>query len=470
MFSMRKSLFILFLTPAFVLAGYGNIKGRLDRGRIRFSDYPSIMNSLVGNGHPYSAIPWAKEFLASSGTVVNRTFDSVFDRLVSKVGVNQFETMPIRFLSRSNSNYAKYIIAKKHFRKERYSQSINELKKVNVDSSIYPFSLNMLGTIYSLKSDQNTAIGYFEDCVDFSEKEARRNKGRTKSQLEANKDYCTLGLARSFYAKKNYDKATLAYLDIPKSSGVWPQILFEEAWNSYYQKGYNRTLGKLVTYKAPLLEGYYNPEIDVLNALTYFRMCLFEDANSIAESFYKKYLGPATNLRNFLLKRGKDHLYYYKLMARFEDKMERSGTLLVKLLKVIEKEEAYQEIRSHLLAVSDEFRSVRGRSRTRTRRILLRNTAEVLKMQKRLLGSYIRSRLVTLYADVYKAFQNMSYIKLEILSKQKEKLYSFEEDKKGKRGDIKYLERNEKQYFWNFNGEFWGDELGDYVFALRNQC
>ena len=27
-----------------------------------------------------------------------------------------------------------------------------------------------------------------------------------------------------------------------------------------------------------------------------------------------------------------------------------------------------------------------------------------------------------------------------------------------------------KQYFWNFNGEFWADELGDHVFSLKSEC
>lgn len=466
---MKKILFLLIFS-VIAQASFENIKARLDRGRISFSNYPVIINNLISNGHYYSAIPWAKEYLANSGTKIDRNFDIALEKLLTIVGINQFETMPIEFLDRSNANNAKYTIAKKYFRKEDYDRSIYQLKKINVDSNIYPFSLNMLGTIYSLKNDQNSAISYFEDCVSFTKKEINRNKGRVKRQLSANMDYCTLGLARANYAKKNYEKSELLYLDIPKSSGVWPHIVYEEAWNSYYQGNFNRTLGKLVTYKAPLFRGFYNPEIDVLNALTYYRMCLFDDANKIAEDFYKEYLNSANSLRNFLLKRGKDYMYYYKLMARLEDGSERSSSLLVKLLHVIEKEEAYQEIKGHLLAVSDEFRSIRSQRDSRTRRILLRNSAEVLKTQKRLLGSYVRGRLVGLYADVYKAFQNMSFIKLEILAKQKEKLYSMEEKTSEKRGDVKYLERNEKQYFWNFNGEFWADELGDYVFALKNQC
>ena len=70
---------------------------------------------------------------------------------------------------------------------------------------------------------------------------------------------------------------------------------------------------------------------------------------------------------------------------------------------------------------------------------------------------------------MYKAFEGMSYIKLETFSQMKAKLYSFKDDG-AKRGDAKYIERNDKQYFWNFNGEFWADELGDYVFALKSEC
>jgi hypothetical protein len=38
------------------------------------------------------------------------------------------------------------------------------------------------------------------------------------------------------------------------------------------------------------------------------------------------------------------------------------------------------------------------------------------------------------------------------------------------RGDVAYLRRTDKQYFWTFNGEFWADELGDYVFSLKSEC
>ena len=70
---------------------------------------------------------------------------------------------------------------------------------------------------------------------------------------------------------------------------------------------------------------------------------------------------------------------------------------------------------------------------------------------------------------IAKNLTDMSYIKLEVLSRLRKEILDESNINKRTRGDIKYLKRNEKQYFWNFNGEFWADELGDYVFALKSE-
>ena len=101
---------------------------------------------------------------------------------------------------------------------------------------------------------------------------------------------------------------------------------------------------------------------------------------------------------------------------------------------------------------------------------MTRNLKDSLFLQRDLLGAYVRKSLHIFKAQMSKSFASLSYIKLEVLKRKKTMLYSFSGNKKRNRGDIKYLKRNEKQYFWSFNGEFWADELGDYVFALKSEC
>jgi nitrous oxidase accessory protein NosD len=97
------------------------------------------------------------------------------------------------------------------------------------------------------------------------------------------------------------------------------------------------------------------------------------------------------------------------------------------------------------------------------------NIKEVVGHYQILLGSYAQSQFQEKYNQLSTSLQDMSFIKLEVLSRKKQSLYE-SKSLEGKRGDVKYIDRNEKQYFWDFDGEFWADELGDYVFALGSEC
>ena len=64
----------------------------------------------------------------------------------------------------------------------------------------------------------------------------------------------------------------------------------------------------------------------------------------------------------------------------------------------------------------------------------------------------------------------MSYINLEIIIKKLKREF-FEGTGESKKLVIpKNLKRDSGQYLWDFNGEFWADELGDYVFSLKSSC
>ena len=89
-------------------------------------------------------------------------------------------------------------------------------------------------------------------------------------------------------------------------------------------------------------------------------------------------------------------------------------------------------------------------------------------------GAYVKNSLLDTYRELLADFDKVSFIKLDMLAKAKSKLekktpMSEDEDGVLKRGSASINRRN-YQFFWNFNGEFWIDELGDYVFALESEC
>lgn len=430
-----------------------------------------LVQNLVEDGLYFSAVPWIKEYLVRGRSKYDSGFEKSFSVVLKNVGTSQFETLPVKYLRQSRLNTVKYILGKKLIKESNYREANEYLSSINTNHSIFPFAMNALATSYSVSGSYDKAIIAFNQCVNSSEAAiSSSNSLIENNQLKKNRDYCLLGNARTLFSSKKYQAADLKYLDIPKSSPVWPFVLFDEAWNSYYLKNYNRTLGKLVTYNAPVFEKFFNPEFEVLKALSYLKMCLYKDAKSVSDDFYSKYLNRTRKLRLFLRGKGKNYNYFYKLYTDYSKKRTTGNTLLDSLLISFKTDGAIENLVNNLELSYKEYARVKNSRVTRMQRALLSNIREVIKTQRVLIGSYVRSRLIEKYAELYRGFEGMSYIKLEVLSQRKAKLYNFKESDDSKRGDIKYLQRNEKQYFWNFNGEFWADELGDYVFALKNEC
>jgi tetratricopeptide (TPR) repeat protein len=469
MFSKLLLIMILAMPTAF--ASYESAEKSYSQGSISLSGYRRTIIELVKGGYHYSVIPWMKDFLTKGKGALDSEMEAALDTMLEHTGVKIFESLPETILQRSNSPNIRYILAKRLFNREKYNEALDELKNVSIDHSSYPFVANFRGVIHAAIGKPNEALTDFNDCIRGSEKRAAKvNSSNLKSQLEANRDYCISGIARVQFAAKDFKKAELNYLDVSKESYVWPEILFEEAWTSYYLKNYNRTLGKLVSYRAPVFDFIFKPEIEVLKALTYLKMCLFEDAKRTVDGFYNDLLNPANELRRFILSKGKNYRYYFELIADHESGKSMPLPIIEQILKSVRKDPAFIELKGSMAGALAEYNQLRNKSNGSMKVNLSKNLQTVVDEYRNTIGSYARTGLTVKYAELYSAFQGMSYIKLEVLAQRKEKLYQSDIVQGGKRGDVQYIQKNDKQYFWTFNGEFWADELGDYVFALRSEC
>lgn len=469
MFS-RIILLSAFLTSS-ALASWEGAERNYGTGTISLAGYRRTIIELVRAGYYFSVVPWMKDYLVKSSGHLDGEMDEAFDEILDHTGVKLFESLPDEVLKRSSAANVRYILGKRLMNRERYREALAELSHVPGDHSIYPFVANLKGTLHAQLGQTSEASTDFLDCVRSSNKRAGKvDSVIERSQLEANRDYCTAGVARVQFGAKDFKQAELTYLDIGKDSYVWPQILFEEAWNSYYLQNYNRTLGKLVSYKAPVFDFIFKPEIEVLRALTYLKMCLYDDAKKSVDGFYGELLSPSQELRKFILSRGKNYRYYFDLVADHEAGKRMPLTIVDQILRSVRKDPAFIELKGSLSHAIAEHNQLRKQREGSMRFNLSKNVQTVVDEFRSTIGSYARQGLTAKYAELYTAFQGMSYIKLEVLAQRKERLYQSDSAGGGKRGDVKYIERNDKQYFWTFNGEFWADELGDYVFALRSEC
>jgi hypothetical protein len=477
--SKKLSMFItVLLVTTYALsshAGYYEAKkhylGKGSKGG--YGSLYSIARELVDSELYYAAVPFLKEYLVRFPKFKSNNLDQLVEYLVDRVGIRQFEVMPLGVLGRINTPTIRYVLSKKLFRQRKFKAALNELKSgIPMDHPVKPFALMVAGSIETILKQYKDAITSYQICIARSNLSLRDDDltDQKRRQLIINRDYCLVGVARSSFAHGSYQEANLGYLDLEKGSHIWPEILFEEAWNSFYLKDYNRTLGKLVTYNAPLLSHIVNPEIDVLSALTYLELCLWDDAKNAVNIFYQKYMSKSDRLASYVKEHHQDYRHYYLLTKSRIDGAKPKETIIDKVVDSVIRDPAYGEMLISFQSGRKEFEILKLYPESRFKNEVKQNLQSALLLQRDLIGAYTQKVFQLKSSEFRKMLMNMSYIKLEVLARKKSEIYKNSSDSDGKRGDLKYLVRNEKQYFWNFNGEFWADELGDYVFALRSEC
>lgn len=464
---MRINIILIFLFSFSSFGRLSDIVSDLQKSRENFRYYPRVVETLVNEKLYFSSIPYIKEYLAQTKYVRDKKIDKLIDEIITHVGVRQFEILSSSILKRSNAPTIKYILAKKAFRKGKYKRTISLISSISKNHPIFPFSQNLVASSYSILKKYNSAIKKYKVCVAYSKKNLSLYKSEErKRQLAINRDTCLVGIARSQFAKGDFKGANLSYLDLSKDSFLWPEVLYEEAWTSFYKRNYNRALGKLVTYRAPILNFIFNPEADLLQALTFMEMCLWADADRTIKDFFRKYEKEYLALDSKFRSNSSSVKYFYHLI-----KNKRSGNeILDNILRNTRRDAAFREMFNLFKAGKKEIQKVNRLGNSRLKTILSANLKESMVIQRDLIGAYVRQNIYKSLRRLKDSLQSMSYIKLEVLSREKEILYNRYGGDSRKRGDFTNLDRNEKQYFWSFNGEFWADELGDYVFGLKSEC
>jgi len=415
-------------------------------------------------GLRYSLMSIAKEILARDPESIPG-LEQAMEDVVLTVGSRNFQGFSVEQISKHRFNFIHYIVGRKYFQQGKWEQADAALKKVSSNSKFYPMVLQALATLAAQNSQEEKAQILFQKCSEYALNNASNSTPLVAKQYNFVSYQCDMGKARVIYGMRKYKEAEKNYMVLSKKSYLWPTILVEESWNSYQQKAYNRSLGKVATYKAPQLRYAYRPEVDVVRAMSYLEMCLYDDATETVNSFYKLYEPLAKYLEGTLTRYTKDVLYFYNLA---KTGVNQEGPYNDFIKGTLKDPDTYL-INENLQDSFNENSLIQTKYKGKSKEVLESTIQDYQDSQRAMLGRIIRTKFKKFSVDIREALQEMSYIKLEVLGRQKTALYQGKEIK-GKRGKVEYLKRTRAQYFWNFRKEFWADELGDYVFALRSEC
>jgi hypothetical protein len=384
------------------------------------------------------------------------------EKLVVHTGTHYFNTYKDLELRKMNIPTTDLIMAKRNLFLKKYKYASKRLLRMPKGHRLYSESLLVLGTIEYEQKKYKKAEQIWQKCAIIAKEKEDAEEYKIKRYYAVIKESCVINIARMKFKQEEYEEAIKHYEAVPKASFKWPYLLLEKAWSYYYLGNYNRAIGILITYDSPLLESYFLPEAELLKALSYYKLCLYDDALVIVEKYYKNYAPKSNGLKKVINSR-KGKLYFYNLMFSPLEESEKEHKFLRNLITQVSKRVKYNLDLNTLYALNTEL--VRSDKKANLGKVLA--VREDLEEQ---INHYVKVSMYRFINEIYELSKEMFNLKLEILSDKRTYIYKSKKSNNIKRGSFENIDRKEYQEFWTFQNAFWADELGDYSLGLKSQC
>jgi tetratricopeptide (TPR) repeat protein len=446
--------------------------------RIHSSTHPNkdllLAQELYNQKLYFAMIPYIGDYIIRAQEITPEN-ERLLEETLLKTGTNSLAGLSNNHLSRHRSPSLALVLGLKLFDEKKYQDAINALSVISDSHRFAPEALMIKGSSYNLLNQFSKANNEYERCINIaSGLESKARHPRLARYYGIVKESCMSHKARALFKQKDFQGATLAYEKISKNSYLWPYLLLERAWSSYYQEDYNRTLGLLVTYRSPLLNSYFFPEAEVLTALSYHRLCLYGDAMKTIEQYHQVYKSRSDALRSILMQQRNSDTYFLQMMLSPIETQEKMNPFIRNLITQIRKKVKfsvdlvnYQASREELERWKHLFES----NKSPLVQNLARESQRSVQWRTVHLNHFIKQHMFSFINDIHRFSFELFNIQLEIMSSQRDLLYrnqALVSDRS--RGSLDNVRRTQRQHFFEFTGEFWADELGDYSFGLQSNC
>lgn len=430
-----------------------------------------VIEELMKSKYFFSASLMAKDYLIENDKISQR-FEKRLETLILKTGTQSFLPLSNNVLEKHNSPSLSLVLGIKYFKRNRFKEAIHVLDRIPKKHRFSPESWMIKASSYTMLKNESKALLTYKGCYELAGNfESRSKNEKLKRYFEILKETCHIHVARVYYTRKDYKKALDLYDRIPKHSYKWPYLLLEKAWSHYYLKDYNRTLGILTTYKSPLLSSYFSAESEVLNALSYFRMCLWNDTLKVIEQYYKVYKTKSDDLKKILVKHKKSHTFFLKLLFTDVQKTEKANAFIRNLVTQVKKQVKFSVDVVNYKKAQNELKFVRKMKKSPFKTLLMKDLKTEISWRAKHLNHLLKVAMFDFLNDIHRFSFEMFNIKLEIYAQQRNLVYKNKRLVSYRnRGSDENIAREDHQQFYNFRGEFWADELGEYSFGLKSNC
>ena len=358
------------------------------------------------------------------------------------------------------------------FERKDYKRAKRNFDKLGKSSDHYVQARYHLGVIYNAEDRRKAAIRTFADIVrsDF------RGEPATIAHI---KQLSYVNMARIRYSVEQYERAAELYERLPRGTTYWPTAMYESAWA--YFMGENReykALGQLLTLGSPFFDDVWLPESQILEALTFYRICEYKEVERILDEFKGEY-GPVTDTIVELLapyEAGDRPLRdLYQRLYGVRSKEYRD--LPVAVYSHIEANRQFAGPHNRVLQIEAELQRIRSLKPQWRDAEVGKATEDLLKKQRKVYmkfaGVALANELAAIKDQLADLMGQEALIRFEVVSGEYEKYAAaFRNPEVAEVNELVEIDfaTNPDVVFWPFNDEFWQDELGYYERVEPGDC
>ncbi len=352
-----------------------------------------------------------------------------------------------------------YLAARENHRSGNLSTSAAMLKLVKPNDPYYPEAKALEGVILSLQKRHGEALAPLQIALAVGDRSKRG---------QVFKNVVIMNLGRAYYAAGNYPQAAHYWSQLERGAPKWLDAQFERAWAHFRMDDMNGTLTLLQNHVSPYFADQYYPEAAMLRLYALFLLCKFPAASAQLEAFQTQYRPQLQDLNGVLSMT--PEMVFDAIRKHLDG---NDSGLPATVTTVFQNED---RIKDSITAVSNAEAET-NRLRNVSANTFAQSAMDWVSARRDALikaeGERILKRVRRMSDDLNELLSNSDVTKLDLMQMES-RLY----ERASYTGKIPDAKRRVKrktrasatERIWDWQGEYWADEVGYYKIDTDPEC
>ena len=225
----------------------------------------------------------------------------------------------------------------------------------------------------------------------------------------------------------------------------------------------------------PFFSDEFIPEAGILEAVIFYFNCNYDKTREAVTNFQITYEPIKDDIKVRLDETSDDAAFYESLTA-----LEKAGAGSARLNKIVSaafQDKTLKRLNAYIKQLDKEIslitRSKSTWAKSKLADSIVRQTQTVRKRMGIEAGRRARGQLERVYEELVRLIRDSRKIMIEVATSERgiiaNRMAGSQGTAKRKRKGPLYATDDEHIY-WPFNGEYWRDELGYYLYTIKSEC